>query len=85
MSHSGVVDEGSSSAEPHPDPLAASFYKQEQQARASAPPPHILTPEEVKELDEEYARKRRNEKPVKPSTFGKMYFKEKGIDYDNLE
>ncbi len=68
-----------------PDPLAASFYKQEQQARASAPPPHILTPEEVKELDEEYARKRRNEKPVKPSTFGKMYFKENGIDYDNLE
>ncbi len=67
------------------DPLAASFYKQEQQARASAPPPHILTPEEVKELDEEYARKRRNEKPVKPSTFGKMYFKENGIDYDNLE
>ena len=66
------------------DPLAASFYKQDLQARASAPPPHILTPEEVKALDEEYARQHMD-KPPKPSTFGKMYFKEKGINYDNIE
>lgn len=84
MSHSGVVDEGSTSAEPRPDPLAASFYKQDKQARAAAPPPHILTPEEVKALDEEYAQQHKD-KPVKPSTFGKMYFKEKGANYDNME
>ncbi len=84
MSHSGVVDEGSTSGEARPDPLAASFYKQDRQARASAPPPHILTPEEVKALDEEYAQQHKG-KPATPSTFGKMYFKEKGPDYNNLE
>jgi len=66
------------------DPLAASLYKLHLQECASAPPPHILTPEEVKALDEEYARQHADKQP-KPSTFGKMYFKEKGINYDDIE
>lgn len=80
----GRVDDGSTSAEAHPDPLAASFYKQDQQARESAPPLHILTPEEVKAMDDEYAQRHEGKSP-KPSTFGKMYFKEKGIDHNNIE
>lgn len=76
--------QGVRSLEQNPDPLAASFYKEDLQARAAAPPPHIFTPEEVKALDEEYTQQHKG-KPVKPSTFGKMYFKEKGANYDNIE
>lgn len=79
----GRVDKGSTQAEPRPDPLAASFYKQDRQTLESAPPPHILTPEEVKARDDEYA-KQHKDTPPQPSTFGKMYFKEKGVDYGNI-
>jgi hypothetical protein len=50
----------------------------------AAPPNYILTPEEVKALDKEYTQNN-EDKPPKPSSFGKMYFKEKGINYDNME
>ena len=68
------------------DLLSASFYAQEQRSIASAPPPRILTPEEVRQLHEEADRKREEKKkqkqnqPQQPqyNTFGKMYFPPEG-------
>jgi len=62
------------------DLLSASFYAQDQRARASAPPPRILTPEEVRQLHAEADRKREQKQPQQPqyNTFGKMYFPPEG-------
>lgn len=57
------------------DLLAASFYMQDKQAIASAPPPHILTREEVRQLHAEADRKQERKHNKQPyNTFGKMYF-----------
>ncbi len=59
------------------DLLSASFYQQEKRAIASAPPPHILTEEEVRQLHAEADNKKEQNKkqPQQPyNTFGKMYF-----------
>jgi len=62
---------------PEKDLMSASFYEQEKQAEAAAPPPHILTDEEVRQLHAEADRKLEEKKkqPQQPyNTFGKMYF-----------
>jgi hypothetical protein len=61
------------------DLLSASFYSQEQRAIASAPPPHILTEEEVRQLhadadNKKEQNKKQPQQPYNTNTFGKMYF-----------
>ena len=59
------------------DLMSASFYEQEIQAEAAAPPPHILTDEEVRQLHAEADRKLEEKKKQSQqpyNTFGKMYF-----------
>ncbi len=57
------------------DLLSASFYQQEKRAIASAPPPHILTEEEVRQLHAEADSKQESKQNKQPyNTFGKMYF-----------
>lgn len=59
------------------DLMSASFYEQQLLAEASAPPPHILTDEEVRQFHAEADRQlEEKKKQTKQSynTFGKMYF-----------
>ncbi|CAG0992674.1 hypothetical protein ANRL2_03325 [Anaerolineae bacterium] len=66
---------------PEKDLMSASFYEQEKLAEASAPPPHILTDEEVRQFHAEADRKleERKKQPQQPyNTFGKMYFPPEG-------
>ncbi|MBW7913831.1 MAG: hypothetical protein H3C54_09095 [Taibaiella sp.] len=60
------------------DILHATWYSQHKRAEAAAPPPHILTDEEIAEMDRALAEER-SRKLGQPqySTFGKMYFPEK--------
>lgn len=63
------------------DLLGASFYKQDKAAEATAPPPKILTEEEVRQFHAEADRKLQEKKkqPQQPyNTFGKMYFPPEG-------
>ncbi|MBW7912497.1 MAG: hypothetical protein H3C54_02050, partial [Taibaiella sp.] len=66
---------------PEKDLMSASFYEQEKQAEADAPPPHILTDEEVRQFHAEADRELEEKKkqPQQPyNTFGKMYFPPEG-------
>jgi hypothetical protein len=59
------------------DLMCASFYSQNKAAEASAPPPHILTEEEVRKLhaDADNKKEQNKKQPQQPyNTFGKMYF-----------
>jgi hypothetical protein len=60
------------------DILHATWYSQHKRAEAEAPPPHILTDEEIAEMDRALAEERsRTLGQPQYSTFGKMYFPEK--------
>ncbi|HEY9178545.1 MAG TPA: hypothetical protein VIN07_12680, partial [Flavipsychrobacter sp.] len=60
------------------DLLHASIYSQHKRAEAEAPPPHVLTNEEIAEMERALAREQRHTL-AQPHycTFGKMYFPEK--------
>lgn len=60
------------------DLLHASLYSQHKRAEAEAPPPHVLTNEEIAEMERALAREQRHTL-AQPHycTFGKMYFPEK--------
>ncbi len=60
------------------DILHATWYSQHKRAEAEAPPPHILTDEEIAEMDRALAEERSHTLgQPQYSTFGKMYFPEK--------
>jgi len=60
------------------DILHASWYSQQKRAEAEAPPPHILTDEEIAEMNRTLAEERsRTLAQPQYSTFGKIYFPEK--------